>query len=80
MGTMGPRELLAHNIRATARRRGIGLNSLADFAGVARSQLFAVLACRSSASLDWIARVADALEIEAWRLLRPPAKPGRKRR
>jgi len=63
------RGVLARNIRHQAKRRKIALNSLADFADVSRSQLYDVLARRKTASVDWIAKVAKALEIEPWRLL-----------
>lgn len=64
------REVLAHNIRKVASRRSIGLNRLADIADVSRSQLFNVLAKGSSASIDWIARVAAALEVAPHELLK----------
>ena len=66
------REVLAANIRAVARERGVPLNAVADFAGVARSQLYSVLAGEKSATTDWLAKVANALEVEPWRLLVPP--------
>jgi DNA-binding phage protein len=47
------------------------LNSLADFAGVSRAQMYNVLAGNSSPSLDWIAKVAAVLERDAWELLVP---------
>ena len=65
------RAVLATNVRVLAESRGMTLNALADFAGVSRSQLFNVLACASSPSLDWIARLALALEVEPWELLVP---------
>jgi len=63
------RRVLARNIRQVAKRRRKSLNALADFAGVSRSQLYDVLAQRKAASVDWIARIATALEIEPSRLL-----------
>ena len=65
------RGILARNIRQQAKRRKLGLNSLADFAKVSRSQLYDVLARRKSASVDWIAKVALVLKVEPWRLLEP---------
>ncbi len=69
METPDLRATVAHNIRVTADERGIALNTLADFAGVSRSQLFNVLGGTSSVSLDWLARIAKALDVEPWELL-----------
>ena len=63
------RRLVARNIRAAARRKPVALTALADFAGVSRSQVFAVLAAATSPTLDWIAKVAMALDVEPWQLL-----------
>jgi transcriptional regulator with XRE-family HTH domain len=76
------RDVVARNIRALAKQRGMALNAVADVSGVSRSQLFNVLNAESSPSLDWMARVARALEVEPWRLLVPvegEARPRRKR-
>jgi DNA-binding phage protein len=67
------RLLLAKNLRATARRRKMTLTALADFGGVSRAQMFNILRCSSSATLDWIAKVASALDVEPWQLLAPRA-------
>jgi transcriptional regulator with XRE-family HTH domain len=63
--------ILAVNIRATAKKRRLPLNQLAESAGVSKSQLYNVLAGGSSASIGWISRIAVALEVEAWQLLKP---------
>jgi lambda repressor-like predicted transcriptional regulator len=67
------RALVAKNVRAAAKGRGVALTALADFAAVSRSQLFAVLALETSPTLDWIAKVATALDVEPWQLLAPRA-------
>ena len=64
------RALVAKNIRAAAKRQGMSLNSVADFAGVSRSQFYDVLLRRKSASVDWLAKVAATLDVEPWELLR----------
>lgn len=64
------REVLARNIRSTAERRGLAINHLADRAGVARSQLFDVLAGNKAPTIDWLAKVAEPLGKEAWELLK----------
>lgn len=73
------RAIVAHNIREYAADRGISLNSLADFAGVSRSQLFNVLAGDSGTTLEWLERIAIALDVEPSDLLRAPAKRSRRR-
>ena len=52
------------------------MNAAADFAGVSRSQMFAVLAGETAPSIDWLAKVAEALEVEPWELLRPVPRKG----
>lgn len=47
----------------------MSLNSLADFAGVSRSQLYDVLSGKKAASIDWLAKISDALDIEPSKLL-----------
>jgi transcriptional regulator with XRE-family HTH domain len=74
------RELLAENIRVLAAERGLALNALADFAGVSRAQLFAVLAGTTGPTIDWLAKLAAALEVEPWRLLNPTSAGSRSRR
>ena len=64
------REIVAANIRHFASWRGVGLNQLADLAGVSRSQLFNVLACSSAPSVDWLTKIAEPLDLPAWKLLR----------
>jgi predicted transcriptional regulator len=63
------RAVFAKNVRNAAETRGLSLNSLADFAGVSRAQMYNVLAGNSSPSLDWMAKVAKVLELEPWQLL-----------
>lgn len=65
------RTLVARNVRVAAKRKRIALTALADFAGVSRSQVFAVLKSTTSPTLDWIAKVATALDVEPWQLLAP---------
>jgi phage repressor protein C with HTH and peptisase S24 domain len=67
-----PRDLrraVAANIRSIAKRRRRTINALADFAGVSRAQMFNVLAARTGATVDWLAKVASALDVEPAALL-----------
>jgi transcriptional regulator with XRE-family HTH domain len=79
------REVLATNIRREALARGVGLNALADLAGVSRSGLYSVLAGETAATVDWVEKVAGALDTDVGGLLRsaatthgglPPAQGG----
>ena len=65
------RSLLATNLRALATEKKLTLTALADFAAVSRAQLFNVLAGKMSPTLDWLAKVASALDVEPWELLAP---------
>lgn len=71
MDSANLRRVLARNLRAVAQRRGLALGAIADFAGVSRSQIYDVVACRKAATVDWIAKVAAALGVGAHRLLDP---------
>jgi transcriptional regulator with XRE-family HTH domain len=62
-------EVLAANIRRLAESRGVSLNKLADFAGVGRRHLFAVLAGEHDPALGWCDRIAAALEVDLLELL-----------
>lgn len=66
------RKLLAERIRQEAKRAELGTNALADAARVSRSQLYDVLATRKSPSIDWVGKVAHALEVETCELLMQP--------
>ncbi len=65
------RGVLARNIRQQAKKRGLALNSLADFAGVSRSHLYAALKSKKAISTDVLAKLAKALEVPPWQLLVP---------
>lgn len=62
--------ILSTNIRKQVKRNQISLNRLADEAGISRSQLFNVLAEGTSPSIDWLDRLATALDTEVWKLLK----------
>ncbi|MBC7792522.1 MAG: helix-turn-helix transcriptional regulator [Clostridia bacterium] len=70
MKTRGIRYTLAHNLRRAIEKQGLGVNKLADFAGVSRSQLYDVLGSKKGASVDWIDKIAEVLKMEPWQLLR----------
>lgn len=64
------RRLVARNIRHRAKAKRMPLNSLADLAGVSRSQLYDVLRFKKAASTNWISRLANALDAEPSDLLK----------
>ncbi len=74
------RTVVARNIRALAEARGTTLNSLADFAGVSRAQLYSVLAGDAAPTTDWLAKIAAVLEVDPSKLLAPAAAPRQKGR
>jgi transcriptional regulator with XRE-family HTH domain len=55
---------LAARIRDLADERGLALSILADRAGVARGHFFAVLAGRSSPTVEWLVKIATVLEVD----------------
>ena len=75
---------VADRIREIARERGIPVTHLPDRAAVGRSHFWEVMAGRSSPTLEWLARVAVALDIDPGELVvavRPPsARPTRSAR
>jgi transcriptional regulator with XRE-family HTH domain len=62
-------QVLALRLRETAKQKGVALSHLADRAGVARSYMWLLLNGRSSATLDAIQRLAEALDVEPLVLL-----------
>lgn len=72
------RSVLARNIRALAKEKGKALNTWAELAGVSRAQLYAVLGRKTAPSIDWVEKLAHALDVEPWTLLVPrgPDPPG----
>jgi transcriptional regulator with XRE-family HTH domain len=63
--------VFAARVLEEAEARKLTINRLADFAGVSRSFLSAVLRKEKIPTLRTVARVARALEVEPWQLLRP---------
>lgn len=56
-------------IRRTARERKIALTHLPDLAGVSRSHFWEVLGGKRSPTLQWLAKVAAALDVEVAELV-----------
>jgi transcriptional regulator with XRE-family HTH domain len=61
---------VAENIKKYARKQNLPINSLADFAGVSRSQLYDVLAGKKSPTVAWLEKIAQALEVDVQNLVK----------
>ena len=79
MDSVELRARVANRIRELASRRKLQIIELADRAEVSRAHLFAVLAGRKSPTLDFLNRLANALDYDPHELLRPPRKPRAKK-
>lgn len=65
------RARVASRIREIAKRKRIRLTHLADAAGLSRSAVWVVLRGESAASLDTLAKLAAALDVDPVALVRP---------
>lgn len=71
----GPtRHIVAENLRRELEGQSLSMNEFASHAGVSRSQVYDVLAARKAPSVDWLQKVADALKVEPWSLLKKGAR------
>ena len=78
MPTVTPEELrdrLAQRIREHAKRKGITLTDLADRAGVSQAAFWSSMSGKTGPSIDYVAKVAAALDIDPGELLKKPRKP-----
>ena len=62
------RRRFATNLREERSRQGISQEVLALKTEIARSHLSGIETCRMNASIDVIERLADALNVPAWKL------------
>lgn len=67
------RKILAANLRQLRAERGISQEELADRAGLHRIYVESVERSERNISIDDIAKLADALGVEASELLRDPS-------
>jgi transcriptional regulator with XRE-family HTH domain len=75
---MDLRDVFATNLRRVRNEKGLTQDDLAYEARVSRSYLSQLEKGVFYASLSVIGRLADTLEIEAYELLKPPPKRGRR--
>lgn len=66
------RGILAYNIRLLRSERGISQEELAFRCELDRTYISAVERCVWNVALSNIEKIADALNVESWRLLLPP--------
>jgi transcriptional regulator with XRE-family HTH domain len=62
---------LAERIRDLADERGLAISILADLSGVSRAQLNRVLAGTSSPTVEFLVKVAAALQVDVSALFAP---------
>ena len=67
----GPlRDVLAKNMRTLRRARGLSQEALADEIGIDRAYCGSVERAERNVSIDNVARIAKALAVEPWKLLK----------
>jgi transcriptional regulator with XRE-family HTH domain len=67
----GPlREVLAKNMRTLRAARGLSQEALAHEIGIDRTYLGSVERAERNVSIDNVARIAKALAVEPWKLLK----------
>jgi transcriptional regulator with XRE-family HTH domain len=72
----GPwRDILAKNMRRLRAERGLSQEALAHECGINRTYLSAVERSERNVSIDNIGRIATALGVEPWTLLRDDPSP-----
>ena len=67
--------ILGANVRAARKRRGWSQEALANEIEMKRSYVSDLERGVRNPSIKAIARLADALGVEAWELMKPPAAP-----
>lgn len=66
--------MFAKNVRKFRQADGLSQEELAEKCGMHRTYISAVERCKRSISLDNIQRIADALEVETYKLFLPEEK------
>ncbi len=70
---MNVREILAANLRRLRAEQGISQEALADLAGIDRTYISAIERRIYAASIDKLASIAAALNVQPNELLVPPS-------
>ena len=66
-------KLLTENLRRLTEAKMVPLPVLADRAGIDRTELFAAMAGEYDPDLDWLAKLADVLEVHIADLFEEPS-------
>jgi len=74
------RARLATRIREACQARNIAVSRLPIEAGVSRNHLFAILAGRKAPTVDYLARLAQVLEVDPSALIGPKPITARTKR
>ena len=69
------RATLAANLRSARKARGFSQEELAHRVGIDRTYVSSLERCLYAASIDLVARLATALDVDPEALLRPPQPP-----
>ena len=64
------RDVIADNVRRLRKARGLSQEGLADLCGLHRTYVGSIERAERNLSVDNIARLATALGIEGWQLLK----------
>ncbi len=65
-------QLLAENLQRLAEQRAVTLAELLETASIDTNEIFAVIAGRYDADLDWLTQLAHALEVDVTQLVVDP--------
>ncbi len=63
------KQVFAGNLRYYREIKGLSQEALAHLAGLDRTYISSLERCRNAASIEAVGKLANALEIEPWRLL-----------
>jgi transcriptional regulator with XRE-family HTH domain len=65
--------VIAANVRRLRKARGFSQEAFADDCGLHRTYIGAIERAERNVSIDNIERMADALQVPGWELLKPEA-------
>ncbi len=60
--------VFAHNLKKYRTQKGVSQEEFAEMCGMHRTYISAIECCRRSISLENVQRIADALEIDTYKM------------
>ena len=60
--------VFAHNLKIYRTQKGVSQEEFAEMCGMHRTYISAIECCRRSISLENVQRIADALEIDTYKM------------